>query len=43
MEYTRKQPKHFSITPLRPKVKKKFFNPATYKFGTPKKNTINTP
>ena len=43
MGYTRKQPKNFSITPLRPKVKKKNFNPANHKFGTPEKNTINTP
>ena len=29
MGYTRKQPKNFSITPLRPKVKKKILTPRT--------------
>ena len=38
--YTRKQPIHFSVTPLRPKFKKKFFQEsADHKIGTPKKMT----
>ena len=37
--YTRKQPTHFSMTPLRPKFKKEFFKtPPITQFGMPKKN-----
>ena len=36
--YTRKQPTHFSMTPLRPKFKKQFFgNQKVLKFGMPEK------
>ena len=38
--YTRKQPTHFSITLLKPKLKKKKIqNPWTAQFGMPKKMT----
>ena len=36
--YTRKQPTHFSITLLKPKLKKKNFKTrGPHKFGVPKK------
>ena len=38
--YTRKQPTHFSMTPLRPKLKKrKLKKPVNTQFGMPKKMT----
>ena len=37
--YTRKQPTHFSITPLRPKLKNKIQNSRIAQFGMSKKMT----